>query len=83
MECQLEEAFEAVARGPADSSKRQSVSKRKGSVVGGGVEAKSVTLDPKVTSTLNTHIVREPKPRESNCLRVDSRTSWRRLHQKK
>lgn len=77
MECQLEEAFEAVVKSPADSNKRQSVSKKKGSVVGGGAEAKSTTLDPKVTSAL----LENPNPEKArDCLRVGLRTSQLRLY---
>lgn len=55
MECQLEEAFEAAAKGGGAGSRKQSVSKRKGSVRGeeagpggGGGGGGGTALDPKV-----------------------------------
>lgn len=55
MECQLEEAFEAAAKGGGAGSRKQSVSKRKGSVGGeeagpgsGGGGGGGTALDPKV-----------------------------------
>ena len=48
MECQLEEAFEAV-QGGAAGGRKQSVAKNKGSAADGGAAA----LDPKVCLTAN------------------------------